>query len=565
LKTLELEPLNEKKLHLLLVKKAYNEPWSVTSFPNTKSEHRTGVLQRPSMAFSNMIRLLAEREKPDFVTDELGMRSANEFAENNPLVETLTNLKVPFRAVEMDEFARSYLASSLEKKMDKRNEIIDAIQELSKKKAGSKDDYRIDQLTAYGQYIQDQFEDELRDIEFEVRESWIAMGILKEADNIEKRKINGIHLCSPQHFDGLMNLLKMVDVDVTPITFKSELTGVEDEMVEGITGLTGISSVEMRPVVKHPKDKIQSILFFLEEQKYASPFDVCVAYDAGFDIVVPYSNVSVDNIATLVQDAIFSRGTKGVKKTCFFIGGRDISKAREMANDVKTAMVRPFVTSVVVDPHGAFTTSAALVAKAEEALPAMGLDSLAEAKVMVLAGTGPVGQSVATLCAAAGAETTITSRSVERAKDVANHLSTDSYSIRGIQVSTPEEVQAALEKATLVFATGPPGTELVTKDHLESVTTNQILLDANAVPPSGIAGLKSSDDLRELVPGKLGIGPLAIGDLKLKVQRNLLRNAREKGKGIYDDSSALDIARAILNELHVTGKTHPRTPLMKTN
>ncbi|NHI90383.1 MAG: hypothetical protein EAX87_12725 [Candidatus Thorarchaeota archaeon] len=565
MKTLELEPLNEKKLHLLLVKKAYNEPWSVTSFPTTKSEPRTGILQRPSMAFCNMIRQLAEREKPDFVTDELGMRSAKEFEEDNPLVETFADLKVPFRAVEMDEFARSYLASSLEQKMDKRNEIIDAIQALSKKKRVSDADYRIDQLTAYGQYIQDQFEDELRDIEFGIRESWIAMGILKEADNIEKKKINGIHLCSPQHFEGLMNLLEMVDVDVTPITYKSELAGAEDETMEGITGLTGISSVEMTPVVKHPKNKKQSILFFLEEQNYASPFDVCVAYDAGFDIVVPYSNVSADNVTTLVQDAIFSRGVKGVKRTCFFIGGRDITKAREMANDVKTAMVKPFVTSVVVDPHGAFTTSAALVAKAEEALPAIGLDSLGKAKVLVLAGTGPVGQSVATLCAAAGAETTISSRSAERAKDVADHLSTDIYSIKGIQVSTPEEVQAALKKATLVFATGPPGAELVTKDHLDSVATNQILLDANAVPPSGIAGLKPSDDLRELASGKLGIGPLAIGDLKLKVQRNLLRDAREKSKGIYDDSSALDVARAILDELHVTGKTQPPALLVKTN
>lgn len=565
MKTLELAPLKGKKLHLLLVKKAYNEPWSVTSSPMTKSEPRIGILQRPSMAFCDMVRLLAEREKPDFATDELGMRSPKEFAEKNPLVETFADLKVPFRAVEMDEFARSYLSSSLEQKMDKRNEIVDAIEALSKKKASSKANQQIEQLTAYGQYIEDQFEDELQDIEFGIRESWIAMGILKEADAIDKKKINGIHLCSPQHFQGLMSLLEMVDVDVTPVTYKSEVKGIEGETVEGITGLTGVSSVGMIPVVKRPKDKMQSILFFLEEEAYASPFDVCVAYDAGFDVVVPYPNVSSENATTLVQDAIFSRGTKGVKRTCFFIGGRDVEKARAIANSVKSAMVKPFVTSVVVDPHGAFTTSAALVAKAEDALPAMGIESLAKAKVLVLAGTGPVGQSVAALCAAAGAETTITSRNAQHAKDVAKRLSTDSYSIRGIKASTPEEIQAALEKATLVFVTGPPGVELVTKDHLENVSNNQILLDANAVPPSGIAGLKPTDDLRELVSGKLGIGPLAIGDLKLKVQRDMLGDAREKGKGIYDDGSALEVARTILNELHVTGKVPIPTPLMKSN
>ena len=105
----------------------------------------------------------------------------------------------------------------------------------------------------------------------------------------------------------------------------------------------------------------------------------------------------------------------------------------------------------------------------------------------------------------------------------------------------------------------------MTKDHLENVSNNQLLLDANAVPPSGIAGLKPTDDLRELVSGKLGIGPLAIGDLKLKVQRDMLRDAREKGKGIYDDGSALEVARTILNELHVTGKVPIPTPLLKSN
>ncbi|MFX0107339.1 MAG: NAD(P)-dependent methylenetetrahydromethanopterin dehydrogenase, partial [Candidatus Hodarchaeota archaeon] len=317
------------------------------------------------------------------------------------------------------------------------------------------------------------------------------------------------------------------------------------------------------PVVKQPKTKMQNILFFLEADEYASPFDICVAYDAGFDVVVPYPGVSADNVTTLVQDAIFSRGVKGVKRTSFFLGGRDVPLARKMAKDVKKAMVKPFTTSVVVDPHGAFTTSAALVAKAEASLPAMGLTSLSKAKALVLAGTGPVGESVAALCGAAGAKTTLTSRNAKRAREVADRLSTDEFKIRGIQAATPEEIQAALEKATIVFVTGAPGIQLVTEEHLENVTVNQILLDANAVPPPGIAGLKPNDDLRELAPGKLGIGPLAVGDLKLKVQRELLKVARETGRGIYDDASALETARAILNELVITGKIHSPEQIVK--
>ncbi|MFX1471795.1 MAG: NAD(P)-dependent methylenetetrahydromethanopterin dehydrogenase [Promethearchaeota archaeon] len=563
METLELTPLKGKSLRLLLVQKAYDEPWWVTSSPLKESESGIRFIQRASMAYCEMIKSLAEKEEPDFVTDEMGMRSTKEFLEMNPLVETLAKLGVPYKAVEMDEFARSYLAHSLEQKIDRRNEIFEAIESLSERDEDSETVHQIDQLATYGQYLQNQLEDEIRDIEFGIRESWIAMGILKEADSLNKKKVKALHLCSPQHFQGLRELMETLNVEVVPISFKSVASEAPGGKVKGITELTGISSVKMVPVVKRPKTKMQNILFFLEADDYASPFDICVAYDAGFDVVVPYPRVSADNVTTLVQDAIFSRGVKGVKQTSFFLGGRDVPTARKMAKDVKEAMVKPFTTAVVVDPHGAFTTSAALVAKAEASLPAMGVKSLSKAKVLVLAGTGPVGESVAALCGAAGAKTTLTSRSADRAREVAERLSTDEFKIKGIQASTPEETQAALEKATLVFVTGAPGIQLVTKDLLENVSANQILLDANAVPPPGIAGLKPSDDLRELAPGKFGIGPLAVGDLKLKVQRDILTEAREKGKGIYDDASALEMARAILKELVLTGKIQTPEQLVK--
>ena len=44
-----------------------------------------------------------------------------------------------------------------------------------------------------------------------------------------------------------------------------------------------------------------------------------MAYDAGFDIVVPISKMTADQVPKLVQDAIFSR--KPNAPTTFFIGG----------------------------------------------------------------------------------------------------------------------------------------------------------------------------------------------------------------------------------------------------
>jgi hypothetical protein len=55
------------------------------------------------------------------------------------------------------------------------------------------------------------------------------------------------------------------------------------------------------------------ILHMITPLKHMSPFDVNMALDAGFDAAIPYTNVTIEDVAGLVQDAIFSRGPDGVK------------------------------------------------------------------------------------------------------------------------------------------------------------------------------------------------------------------------------------------------------------
>jgi methylene-tetrahydromethanopterin dehydrogenase len=51
-----------------------------------------------------------------------------------------------------------------------------------------------------------------------------------------------------------------------------------------------------------------------------SPFDVNGARRRLADATVPYTSVTVEDVTGLVQDAIFSRGPEGVKRTAMFIG-----------------------------------------------------------------------------------------------------------------------------------------------------------------------------------------------------------------------------------------------------
>jgi methylene-tetrahydromethanopterin dehydrogenase len=548
MKTLELAPLKGKKLRVLLIQKAFDEPWYITAHPRPEADPKLSVIKRPSMAYCDMVKRVAEAELPNFATDELAMRSKKDFFEDNPLADVFKKLKVPYYPVEMDEVARAYLSRNIQMKLEKRNEVLGNIKELSDEKASPKDQERIEQLIAYGQYLHDEVEAELTQIQFGIRESWVAMGILDKADKLKKKRITSIHLCSPQHFTGMLDVLQTLEVEVTPISFKQVLDETPKEMLKGMTELTGISSVSVVPILKRPKVKMSDILFFLESESHASPFDICVAYDAGFDVVVPYEGVSLDRVEDLVQDAIFSRGTKGVKHTCFFVGGRQVPQARKMAKQIMKSMVGPFSTGIVVDPHGAFSTSAAMVAKAEAAIQQLELGNLHDTKALVLAGTGPVGESTAHLLALSGAETILTSRKAKKAIAVAERISTSNNTVTGIEVATPAETLAALENATLILTAGAPGIQLVSRHQLNSVPGIKILLDVNAVPPSGIESLEPTDDLQELTAHKYGIGALAVGDLKLKVQRQMLSIARKNASGLYDDEAAFQIARDILED-----------------
>ncbi|MBS1173485.1 MAG: glutamate/Leucine/Phenylalanine/Valine dehydrogenase family protein, partial [Proteobacteria bacterium] len=133
------------------------------------------------------------------------------------------------------------------------------------------------------------------------------------------------------------------------------------------------------------------ILHMFTPGRNVSPFDVNMAYDAGYQAVIPYGDVGLDQLGPLTQDAIFSRGPKGVKRTGIFIGGREIGLAADMLDAARNAMVPPFEVSVFSDPSGAFTTAAAMVACVERQLKkAHGVD-LAGRAVLVVGGTGPVG------------------------------------------------------------------------------------------------------------------------------------------------------------------------------
>ena len=102
------------------------------------------------------------------------------------------------------------------------------------------------------------------------------------------------------------------------------------------------------------------ILHMMTPLKHMSPFDVNMALDAGYDDAITYTNVTIDDVYGLIQDAIFSRSPEGIKRQGAFIGGKRAIEALDMMDRAKKAMVPPFEISVFADPAGSFTTAAAM-------------------------------------------------------------------------------------------------------------------------------------------------------------------------------------------------------------
>lgn len=279
------------------------------------------------------------------------------------------------------------------------------------------------------------------------------------------------------------------------------------------------------------------ILHMLTPLPNMSPFDINMAIDAGYQHVIPYGGIGVAQVAGMVQDAIFSRGPRGAKRTGIFIGGKDTGQALDMLAAAKKAMVPPFEVSVFADPAGAFTTAAAMVACVEKHLKAQYV-AVKGARVVVYGAKGVVGSLAGAVLAGEGAEVTLVGydglAGVDaRAADFKQRLGVDLRTADG----SKDGANAALAKdAQVILAAARAGVRVLTAGELAVCKELKVAADINAVPPTGIEGVGMTDDGKPLPAGTgVGIGPLAIGNIKYKVQQALFQAMLAADKPLYLD------------------------------
>jgi methylene-tetrahydromethanopterin dehydrogenase len=553
MKVLEIAPLENKKLSVLIMEKEYNEPFWINESSSPSNSRALNSLYRPSAGFYKFLENVIAKVKVDFVTEELGLRSQKDFSEDNILVQIFQKNRIPHFPVDIDENARNYLETSLEKKVELRDDILKALDNLSKQKA--KDSVEKEYLVAYGQSLQLEIEEQEHEASFPVRESWIVMGILDHAREISSREeVTCLHISSPEHVEGIKQLLESLNaiVEVAKLSKKIISAHAEVPPSHELENWLQSMQIQVKPIIGKTSEDAPYLLFYLDTDAKASPFDICMAYDAGYKAVIPYEDVTPEDAKTIVLDALLSRGPKTAKHTAFFIGGKNAEKAEEVFEATKGSMFPPFTASIIVDPAGAYTTAAAMVAKVEDALMSHKLGEIKD-KTCAILGTGAVGQIAAVLLAKMGCGVMIASLNPKRtdgkehAEGVAKLLAKDhGVQVQGIFAPTSADKIEILKKADVIMCAGIRGVRIIDKAMLNEVKHMKVLVDINAVPPFGVEGIELKDDMREMAPGIFAIGALAVGDLKHKLEKEILREARSGGNEIYNYTIALPLARKLL-------------------
>ncbi len=286
---------------------------------------------------------------------------------------------------------------------------------------------------------------------------------------------------------------------------------------------------------------MRKLLLQLDSSRLPSVFDQVVAYDAGTDAIMSYGGVTETDVRDLVHGCIFTRGAKDLRNTAVWIGGSNMSAGEQLLAMAQDAMFDPLRVSIMLDSNGSNTTAVAAVVKIEQTL-----GEIDGRKVVILAGTGPVGQRAAGLLARDGARVTITSRKPEQGEKARQFISARfNVQVEAVTMDDPQKLPGILDGADVLLNSGPAGVQMVPKQMLTSVTTLKVAVDLNAVPPLGIEGIEVEDAGKQR-DGVTVFGAFGVGNFKTKLHKACVARLFTRNDLVLDAEAIADVARELV-------------------
>jgi len=287
---------------------------------------------------------------------------------------------------------------------------------------------------------------------------------------------------------------------------------------------------------------VKKVLLQLDTDPHPSPFDAIVAHDAGIDVLLSHGSVTPEAVRDLVQGAFFTRAP-GDSSLAVWVGGSDVGAGEKVLEQVEATFFGPFRVSAMLDSDGCNTTAATAIAMIAK-------DRDLKGSRAVILGVGPVGQRSATLLEQEGCD-------VLAASIPGDVLGTDSYrrprglaaaEELGLDTREPAdraEMEAALEGANIVLASGPAGVQVLRNEAWSANPAIEVLGDYNAAEPLGIEGVEAGDELVER-DGKVVLGALGIGGKKMKTHKACVGRLFESSDLVLNADGVYAVAKEIV-------------------
>ena len=286
---------------------------------------------------------------------------------------------------------------------------------------------------------------------------------------------------------------------------------------------------------------MRKLLLQLDSSRLPSVFDQVVAYDAGAEVVMSYGGVTEGDVRDLIHGCIFTRGPKDLHNTAVWIGGSNMSAGEQLLAMAQDALFSPFCVSIMLDSNGSNTTAVAAVVRIEETL-----GNMHGKKVLILAGTGPVGQRAAGLLAKDGARVTITSRKPEQGEKARQFISARfNVQVEAVTLNDPSKLPELCHGVEVLLNSGPAGVQMVPKSAWTGVKTLKVAVDLNAVPPLGIEGIDVSD-AGVKKSGVVVFGAFGVGNFKTKLHKACVAKLFTRNDLVLDAEAIAEIARELV-------------------
>jgi ribulose 1,5-bisphosphate synthetase/thiazole synthase len=297
---------------------------------------------------------------------------------------------------------------------------------------------------------------------------------------------------------------------------------------------------------------MRKLLLQLDSSRLPSVFDQIVAYDAGADVVMTYGGVTEGDVRDLVHGCIFTRGAKDLHNTAVWIGGNNMSAGEQLLAMAQDALIDELKVSIMLDSNGSNTTAVAAVVEIEETV-----GDLRGKRVVILAGTGPVGQRAAGLLAHDGAHVIITSRKPEQGEKARQFISARfNVQVEARTLADPAKLPELLEGTEILLNSGPAGVQMVPRSAWTSVKTLQVAVDLNAVPPLGIEGVDVNDAGIKR-NGVIVFGAFGIGNFKTKLHKACVAKLFSRNDLVLDAETIAVVGRELVARKKSLASAHP--------